>query len=75
LPSHIIVKIFGFLFQVSELQVQIEDLEDQLSKKEQHILQLTSQGRKVPVEEITSQYNDRVVQLEQENEILMVNLF
>ncbi|XP_071157946.1 A-kinase anchor protein 9-like isoform X3 [Mytilus edulis] len=57
--------------KVSELQVQIEDLEDQLNNKEQHIQQLTSQGRKVPVEEVTSQYDDRVSQLEKENETLM----
>lgn len=59
---------------MSELQVQIEDLEDQLNNKEQHIQQLTSQGRKVPVEEVTSQYDDRVSQLERENETLMVSI-
>ncbi|XP_052094804.1 A-kinase anchor protein 9-like isoform X6 [Mytilus californianus] len=57
--------------KVSQLQVQIEDLEDQLNNKEQHIQQLTSQGRKVPIEEVTSQYDDRVSQLERENESLM----
>ncbi|XP_063421715.1 A-kinase anchor protein 9-like isoform X4 [Mytilus trossulus] len=57
--------------KVSELQVQIEDLEDQLINKEQHIQQLTSQGRKVQVEEVTSKYDDRVSQLERENETLM----
>ena len=53
------------------MQVQIEDLEDQLSKKEHHILQLTA---KTPVEELTNQYDDKVSQLERENEQLLVRI-